>query len=547
MNVFEDLIEELKEENLLERTITELVDEGEQDVLFTSSPPRFESEHTFDQLPLDLVEESTEDILNEPILDGSYSAPQQTSATPIIESDREQVSTDTDVPEILKPQSTREFLRKRAMEEVTSLQMVEHVLSGVEREHMRTAPEPFDDLEVKKALHKFLQSTDNPKSPECSDAEFELLQETQKWYGVLAERDAVISAANIRRFCENSRPALSSQALIALARFYRNSPFTETVRGKFDFVMTRLFTREIEEEKRRLLFARADMVGHVKTLYDNWSSINLFSFEENGREFAAAVAGLRGFAEEAEAAPGLDELLKSKIFYRIREHKEELGEVFFVPEVLAEAIDTNIRIGNRFIQLADDVRYNVNLAKLEEKYGATLDQLVSDTTGKTVLFSEIFDSAGFDLDEPEIGHELKRRASDKVEESVGRKFSLEIFGVSKWLLTATILAVLASASLYFWADRYSTESTAAESAAKVELEGSDLAQYLSGARSTEQTLYGMTEPTWDTLTDEQKIDLLKRVSAFADKRGLKRVNLLNKKGRTVAYAVGDRFELFDPS
>ncbi|HMO81771.1 MAG TPA: hypothetical protein PKD24_13355 [Pyrinomonadaceae bacterium] len=542
MNVFEDLIEELKEENLLERTITELANEAEQDDLFTSSPPTFENGQAFHQLP-----DPAEDILNEPILEASHETASETSATPYVEAEPQQAETAPDVPEIKKPQSPREFLRKRAMEEVTSLQMVEHVLSGVEREHMRKAPEPFDDLEVKKALHKFLQLTDNPKSQECSDAEFELLQETQKWYSVLAERDSAISPANIRRFCENSRPALSSQALIALARFYRNSPFSEAIRGKFDFVMTRLFTREIDDEKRRLLFERRDMVGHIKTLYDNWSSISLFSTDENESDFAQAIARLREFAEEAEAAPGLDELLKTKIFDRIREYKEELGEMFFVSDVLAEAIDTNIRIGNRFLHLADEVRYNVNLAKLEEKYGTTLDQLVSDTTGKTVLFSELFDTAELDLEDAVPEREFNRRATDNIEEPVRSRISIDIAGVNKWLLAATIIVVMISAGIYFWADRYDHESTAAEVAATVELDGSDLAQFLVGARSTEQTLYGMTQPSWETLSEAEKMDFLKRAAAFADKRGLKRVNLLNKKGRTVAYAVGDRFELLGPS
>ena len=84
-----------------------------------------------------------------------------------------------DVPEIKAAKNTRDFLRKRAMEEVSSMQMVEHVLSGVEREYMRLVPVPFDDLDTKKALHKFLQTVDDPQSTDCSEAEYELLQETQ--------------------------------------------------------------------------------------------------------------------------------------------------------------------------------------------------------------------------------------------------------------------------------------------------------------------------------------------------------------------------------
>jgi len=61
-------------------------------------------------------------------------------------------------PEITKPKmvgTEKEYFRKRAMDEVTGLQMVEHVLSGVEREQMKTVPKPYDDLPVKLALHDF--------------------------------------------------------------------------------------------------------------------------------------------------------------------------------------------------------------------------------------------------------------------------------------------------------------------------------------------------------------------------------------------------------
>ena len=269
MNVFEDLIEELKDENLLERTVIEMTDEMPADKLFHSTPP---------------VVDEHRDIRQ------SMSAMASTAEGADIDIEASESNVPAaDVPEIKAAVNTRDFLRKRAMEEVSSMQMVEHVLSGVEREYMRMVPVPYDDLEAKKALHRFLQVADDPRSAECSEAEYELLQETQKWYGELSERDKVIAVANIRHFCENSRPALSSQALISLARFYRNSPFSEAIREKFDFVMTRLFSRETEDGERGLLFARGEMNGHIKTLYENWSSINLYSPLDHAEEIASAT------------------------------------------------------------------------------------------------------------------------------------------------------------------------------------------------------------------------------------------------------------------
>jgi len=54
---------------------------------------------------------------------------------------------------------------------------------------------------------------------EHAQAEFRLMQETENWYSALSHRDKYITVAHLRRYCETSRPALSAQALISLARF----------------------------------------------------------------------------------------------------------------------------------------------------------------------------------------------------------------------------------------------------------------------------------------------------------------------------------------
>ncbi len=106
--------------------------------------------------------------------------------------------------------------------------MVEHVLSGIEREYMKIVPSSYDDLRAKTALHKFLQVQGDSTTTEYAEAEFHLMRETEAWSSALSARDSKISVANLRRFCENSRPILSSQALLGLGRFYRNSAFSRT-------------------------------------------------------------------------------------------------------------------------------------------------------------------------------------------------------------------------------------------------------------------------------------------------------------------------------
>jgi hypothetical protein len=220
MNVFEDLIEELRDENLLEETVIDLT---------RSTAARNGAANANGSAPELAVGPPPDDLASKAGLDIQ---PNQTD-------------------------DERDFYRKRAIDEVSSLQMVERIISGIEREHMKMVPSSYDDLEAKKALHRFLQAPGDSATSDYAEAEFQLMRETEAWSSALSNRDQKISVSNLRRFCENSRPVLSSQALLALGRFYRNASYSELSRAKFDLVMTRLFSREIEDEKRRLLFTRS--------------------------------------------------------------------------------------------------------------------------------------------------------------------------------------------------------------------------------------------------------------------------------------------------
>src|SRR5688572_5467321 len=152
MNVFEDLIEELREENLLEDTVINLRRTAENSQVMGS-----DSEIT------------------------SAADPEETGSSDGHEPNR--IEDATSVPD------ERDCYRKRAMDEVSSLQMVEHVLSGIEREHMKIVPATYDDLQAKKALHKFLQVQGDPKTSAYAEAEFNLVRETEAWNTALSDRD----------------------------------------------------------------------------------------------------------------------------------------------------------------------------------------------------------------------------------------------------------------------------------------------------------------------------------------------------------------------
>lgn len=525
MSVFEDLIEELKEENLLEETVIDVSRTNRK------APPLDLPAPGLLQNSIDLTADDTsdEDAINKAAAADVGSPTHVDAAAPL---------------------DDREFYRRRAMEEVSSLQMVEHVLSGIEREHMKMTPASYDDLEVKKALHKYLQVSSAINSPEHSEAEFALMQETEKWFSALSKRDFNISVANLRRFCENSRPVLSSQALMALGRFYRNSPYAEPVRGKFDFVMTRLFSREIEDEKRKLLFPRNEMIGHVKTFYSNWSSLSLHAPGENLEAVSELVARFESFTKEAEVAETFDALVAVDFFNRIRLYKEETNESFFEGEVVCAAMECNVRIGNRFVDLILKEREAADCQWIEEKYGYSHDTVISNAASKTLLLLDLLK----DKHELEEEEELESESVAPVERVLvferapvveSQRRYLSLFGVNRWLVFATLVVLAVSVGIYFWSENASRTENSIEVAPPVQLAGTELKTHIREASESNETLYAVTQPTWDALSKDEQKEFLRKAMDFASARGMKRVNLLNNRGRTVGFASATRLEVFD--
>ncbi|MGI8812187.1 MAG: hypothetical protein ACR2IH_06615, partial [Pyrinomonadaceae bacterium] len=442
-----------------------------------------------------------------------------------------------------------EFYRKRAVDEVSGLQMVEHMISAIEREHMKIVPKIYDDLTVKRALHNFLRLQEAPLSPEHLEAEGGLLLETEAWCTALAVRDEAISVGNIRRFCENSRPVLSSQALLALARFYRVSPFSEPVRAKFDFVMTKLFTRDTEIEKRRSIFSPAETAGHVKDLYNNWSSLALYDNVSDASSVSGAVETFNAFVAEAEIAFEFDALISSDFFDRTRLFKERCAELCFVPEVTAAAIECNVRIGNRCVDMLMAEKAKIGAVLVEEKYAYNYDTLISTAASKTlgvvkVISQEYEPEVETELKvepEPAVANRPEKQISPSKQSVQGQSSDGTFFGVNKWLLAATLVFIVISVGIYFWADNYAATQSAGDVAVDVDI--SDLKADLKLARASSETLYAIVQPNWESMTPDEQNIVLTKTQALAASRGLKQVNLMNAKGRTVGLASASKSEV----
>ncbi|MDQ3321767.1 MAG: hypothetical protein M3525_04930 [Acidobacteriota bacterium] len=184
------------------------------------------------------------------------------------------------------------------------------------------------------------------------------------------------------------------------------------------------------------------------------------------------------FMNDAEKAQSFDELIKNDFFNRLRAFKQSTGEQFFAPLVTAAAVECNIRIGNRYLQLLERERDSGEVEKLENKYGFLHDQIISDATSKTLQLVELLK---IKTDKPQIANAPKQSAKKEtvqakeepkkqaLKNSSANNIKARLFAVNKWLLAAALAAILSSVSLYVWSEYYAAAENLAQDVKKVNI------------------------------------------------------------------------------
>lgn len=437
-----------------------------------------------------------------------------------------------------------EFFRRRATEEVNSLKIVEHVISAIEREYKKTLPKTYDDLPVTLALHDFLKITGNTNSPEHSQAEFKLMQETESWYSALSQRDKNITVADLRRYCENAKPALSAQALISLARFYRNSPFSESVRSKFDMILTRLLTKEKWDDTRELIFTREELVTQISNLYADWASIPLYETNDDDSDVLIGVLKFEDFANEAAGAETFDELIKNDFFNRLKIFKEGTGEKFFAPLLVATVVESNVVVGNKYVNLVQQEREKFKKELSEDNDNSLLDQSVSDATSKTLQLLEVLKEKKEPV-KPQAKEEEKEifdLSSYQPERKLIRKKQSR-FRINKALVAVAVVTLLFLGGMFIWSTYMVPEMKASTSVVKVNLDNSSVKPYFKEARLSKEILFVVVEPLWNQSSDEVKEDVLKKTMDIGTQQGFKSIHVLNAEGKTIGNASSEGITL----
>lgn len=516
MNIFEDLIDELKEENLLEQTVIE--------TRRTANRP--------DAQPKAAAEEAAEKTAAPIVEKAEIEAKDESSSETIVEIEADEPAVDES-----------NFYRQRAMNEVAFLQTVEQVFAGVEREQLKIVPQPYDDLEVKKVLHGFLQLAPDEEEARAK-AEFQLLRETENWHSSLSLRDERITTAHLRRFCETSRPPLSSPALVALARFYRNSPYSEPVRNKFDLIVTRLFSKE-SDSLREMIFEPDELAAHLAELYAEWSSVPLYAEDADDAEIRKIISRFEAFMREAYEAENFDQLIKNDFFTRLHSFKRGTNENFYAPAVAAVGIESNIRIGNRYLALLELEKARGNAASLEDRYGLAHDDAVSEATGKTLSLLELLKQKKSHAPAAEAQPMKAEPARETIQQKSPSAPPKAGGGFNKWIIAALVAVGLLIAAVYFITrPAQPPTNKLGANAQKLNLENSLLKEFLQTAHLENNTLNAVGSDAWANLTDEKQKEMLKLMLALGKEKNFAKVEIKNPAGKTVASADAENVFVF---
>ncbi len=429
------------------------------------------------------------------------------------------------------------------VDEISCLEVVEFILSAVEREQLRIAPSSYDTVPIKQERKKFLdvvENSDGPLSPEAGKA---LRKEIERWNSVLLERDSGISTTALRRFCEDNH--LSSKVLVALARFYRNLTFSEIVRSKFDLIVTRLFSRDLPNSKREMAFERDDLIVSLNELYSEWSSIPVYADSNEDSELILAAFKFEDFIEEAKKAHSIDELLTSGYFKRLKSFKRKTGENFFSPLLVASAIECNISVGNQYVSLIAKEKKRKENKKIGERFGQSHDRSVSEATSKSLMLVEL-------LNEKEKAKATKK-ASKKDKGKQGKKKKgedSETSGKSNVRLLKVIIPILIligiAIGVYFYASSSSASVYGYYSVeAQIKLENGALKDYVSTGSIEDQSFNGVVTSRWHSLPGKTKQEIIGKIFRVGTANGFSRVVLKNDSDEIVAQTKGSEIEILN--
>ncbi|PYS68576.1 MAG: hypothetical protein DMF69_19785 [Acidobacteria bacterium] len=238
-----------------------------------------------------------------------------------------------------------------AVDYAKTLEIVQRVIAGVEKVILSSIPQKYAVDPALSVARNLKQAIKEKETERIAEAEDHLSNELYLWHLSLTTRDQKIQPYHLRRFCDGTYLHLDPPSFQALTRFYRSLPHSESVQSKYDFSVTRLFSRIGENDQRKLRLGGDRLIESLSKMADLWRGDRSLP-SATPEQIAGAVDGLRAFIAEANTSiDEFEELISSDLSNRIRLFKRDLGELFYEPRVTAAAVECNVALANKFSTL----------------------------------------------------------------------------------------------------------------------------------------------------------------------------------------------------
>jgi len=232
--------------------------------------------------------------------------------------------------------------------------------------------------------------------------------------------------------------------------------------------------------------------------------------------------------------------------------------MMFIPEVAAAAIESNIRTAAKMIELISAESQIVSGSALKAKYASADGSLISESIGRSFALGSATRQAADDANDARVEqrrhaqavqtkNEMRPQAEEKkAKPNKGKKERRSaLFGVNKWLLSATILTALVCGSTYIWAEYYATEGTATSGVKNVKFDQPEFKDFIRVAKVSSSMLHAIVNPNYEQLNEDQKRQFLDRLRKSGEQNGFTRVSLINGEGKNVGYASPERIDIPD--
>lgn len=299
----------------------------------------------------------------------------------------------------LPPQMAQKALAylRRAIEKMKALQAVERVLGSVERVMLNRVPDKLDLYLLVTAINALNLALREGDEDKVREAVFTVSQELEAVLESLVARDTTIMPYHLRRFCEEETTSLDLNALAALTSFYRVLPLSETNRGKYDFVVTRLFSHAEpgrSARHRHLRISREQLAKRLTEMCRAWGEV-IAPDPADAVNIGKSIELFDHFMAEVKEIHKFEELVSRAFFQRIRDFKARIGALLYLPEVTAASVEANVAITNCFLTLLETESEAIQAAPqiMQSLAGAFSDTYSNESDEVAAILRELEASA----------------------------------------------------------------------------------------------------------------------------------------------------------